>query len=205
MKGILVVVAICGYLCCVAGLPATSKIGRDVELVSLKEGDQPIVDTGYGFDGSFSNPFGGFLDGFESLMAQVRQQMQSLWNQFPVIKAGNSSDELPSFSSFNGFGGFPQIGDLDLGKGNTTSETKIIDGHKVIINQTEYHKDSANGSSFFKVRVIDIQPTEKDSEEVTSTIPPVKDRESLENSVDNEIQKNNEVGTKGAPEKLRAI
>ncbi|XP_056631968.1 uncharacterized protein LOC130442029 [Diorhabda sublineata] len=194
MKGTLVFVAICGYLCCVAALPATSQVDRDVEFVQSKEkpGDQPIIDTGYGFDGPFSNPFGGFLDGFESLMAQVRQQVESLWNQFPVIRAGNSSDQIPSFSSFNAFGGFPQIDDLDLGKGNTTSETKIIDGHKVIINQTEYHKDSENGSAFFKVRVIDVQPTEKDSEEVTSTVSPIKDTESLENSVENEIQKNNE-------------
>lgn len=50
-------------------------------------------------------------------MARMRQQMDFLFNRFPL---GNSSREEGSFPS-----GFVGIPDLDLGKGNTTSVTKV--------------------------------------------------------------------------------
>ncbi|KAJ8969292.1 hypothetical protein NQ314_001831 [Rhamnusium bicolor] len=75
----------------------------------------------------------------------------------------------------------------------------VIDGHKVVINETEYKKEDDFGGAFFKVRIIDVKPesgeltTNKDVEEVTTVpVPSVRDRESVENSVENEIFKSRE-------------
>lgn len=216
MKGASVVVFALLGLYCVTALPATSKqIDDSIEFVPRKEthGEQPIIDTGVGFGyGPFSsNPFSGLYENIESLMTRVRQQMESIMNRFPGFRTGNSSVEIPDFNSFGELPPFPQFDDVDLGKGNTTSETKIIDGHKVVINQTEFKKDTPNGSAFYKLRVIDVKPqdfhTEKDTTQTITTSPAIperKDREPLENSVENEIYKNTEVGTDSAPEKLTA-
>lgn len=88
----------------------------------------------------------------------------------------------------------------------------MINGHKVVINETEYKHDGDLGGSFFKVRIIDVQPnsseemsTEKEAEAVTPTQIILKDRESVENSFENEIPKNKEieVGKRHTPEKLQ--
>lgn len=86
---------------------------------------------------------------------------------------------------------------------------QVIDGHKVVINETEYKKEDDFGGAFFKVRIIDVRPdsselTTNTDAEVITTPPSIPDRESIENSIENEIIKNDEVGTKGAPEKLQA-
>lgn len=86
---------------------------------------------------------------------------------------------------------------------------QVIDGHKVVINETEYKKEDDFGGAFFKVRIIDVRPdssevTTNGDAEVVTTPPAVPDRESIENSIENEITKSKEVGTKSAPEKLQA-
>ncbi|XP_050506524.1 uncharacterized protein LOC126884580 isoform X2 [Diabrotica virgifera virgifera] len=196
MRGTLAVIALLGYLCCTTALPATSKqIDDDIELFSPKEThvEQPVIDTdaGFGFDG-FSNHFSGLFDNFESILTKIKQQMDQLMNSFPVFRTGNSTGDFPDFPNFGGdLPQIPQFGDIDLSKGNTTSETKIIDGHKVVINNTQYHKDGENGSAFFQVRVIDVQPTETEDATASANAMP-KDREDVENSIDNEIIKNKE-------------
>ncbi|RZC36535.1 uncharacterized protein BDFB_013910, partial [Asbolus verrucosus] len=111
-------------------------------------------------------------------------QMDYLLKGLPV---GNRTIENSEFP------GFP---DIDLSKGNTTSITKVIDGHKVVINETEYKHEGDFGGSFFKVRIIDVQPdsseltTEKNAEEITTNS---KDTESVENSFENEIPKTREI------------
>lgn len=87
----------------------------------------------------------------------------------------------------------------------------------MIINDTEYKNSDEHGGSFFHIRVIDVKPNsgevestegKSSSEEKSSTSPPplIRDRESVENTIENEIPKSKEVGTtKGAPEKLKAI
>lgn len=81
----------------------------------------------------------------------------------------------------------------------------------MVINETEYKKDSENGNTVFKVRIVDIQPNEsaestEASAEVVPTVDTTKDVEPLEASVENEIPKiqENEVGKENAPEKLTA-
>lgn len=80
----------------------------------------------------------------------------------------------------------------------------MIDGHKVVINETEYKRDGEFGGTYFKVRVIDVKP---DSNEATTdqAVTTEKDVESVENSFENEIPKNKEteVGKTNVPEKLQ--
>lgn len=50
------------------------------------------------------------------------------------------------------------FGDIDWSKGNTTSTTKVIDGHVVTVNETSYKDDDSD--LVLHVKVIDVKPTE---------------------------------------------
>ncbi|XP_044748561.1 uncharacterized protein LOC123309480 isoform X2 [Coccinella septempunctata] len=118
----------------------------------------------------------------QGVMRRMREQMNALLNHF-----GSSNGTVTEVENFSGFG-LPGIPDLDLGKGNTTSVTKVIDGHKVVINETKYSNENANGGAFFKVRVIEVKPENENAPGVPPrTIP--RDVEPLENSQENEISK----------------
>ncbi|XP_023013082.1 virus-induced RNA 1 [Leptinotarsa decemlineata] len=215
MKVLVLLACLLGCISIGAALPA-AKLNDDVEILPPKPniyGDQPIIDTGVIGEGSFySNPFGGFLDGIEGMMARLRQQMEAIFRRFPGIRAGNSSDEAFDFPSFEEglpvLPNFPSLNPIDLGKGNTTSITKVIDGHKVIINETEYKKEDEFGGSFFKVRIIDVQPdeegltTDKNAEGIPTGSDAPQDTESVESSIENEIPKDKE-DPSPVPEKLR--
>ncbi|XP_060532438.1 icarapin-like [Cylas formicarius] len=207
MKVITAVILSLGFLAVCSGLPASKK--DDVEFVPPERspfGDKPIVDTGAfdGWGGPFSNPFGGLFENIESVMTRMRQQIEDLLKRFP-LKRGNSTEEIPDFA-LEGLPVFPRFGDIDLGKANKTSVTKVIDGHKVVINETAYENQDDLGGTFFKVRIIDVKPdsSEQTTEKEAETIPDNnKDRESSENSFENEIPKSKEVGnTNSFPEKL---
>ncbi|KAL3266497.1 hypothetical protein HHI36_010667 [Cryptolaemus montrouzieri] len=118
----------------------------------------------------------------ESMMKRMREQMNALLNRFGSGNGTSITDveDLPGFA-------FPSIPELDLGKGNTTSVTKVIDGHKVVINETRYGKEDEHGGAFFKVRVIEVKPEKPDVEVDTVAAP--RDVESVENSQENEIPK----------------
>lgn len=184
---------------CVSSLPARPS---DTELIDPKYGNQPIVDTGVisaGGGGFFDNSFDIFRS-MESAMRRMREQMGALLNRF-----GTSNGTIADVDDFSGFG-LPAIPDLDLGKGNTTSVTKVIDGHKVVINETKYSNENANGGAFFKVRVIEVKPENPGQEPGVATNTTPRDVEPLENSKENEISKQagNEVGSQSnAPEKLQ--
>lgn len=87
----------------------------------------------------------------------------------------------------------------------------MIDGHKVVINETEYKQEGDNGQSFFRVRIVDIHPeddvatTEPNAEEIP-VVSTTKDTEPLEASVENEIPRvnENEVGKENDPAKLES-
>lgn len=89
---------------------------------------------------------------------------------------------------------------------------QIINGHKVVINETEYKSDGDNGGAVIRVRVVDVHPEESDetteanAEVIPTTTDVTKDVESVEASVENEIPKiqENEVGKENEPEKLTA-
>ncbi|XP_018359660.1 PREDICTED: icarapin-like [Trachymyrmex cornetzi] len=82
---------------------------------------------------------------------------------------------------------------------NTTSTTKIIDGHVVTLNETTYSRGNENGDISFRIRIIDVKPlnetevigggsTEQPSE------PDPGSRETVE-EFNNEIPKNTETLT----------
>lgn len=54
-------------------------------------------------------------------MTRMRQQMETLLKRFPPIRS-NSTEEIPEFPLGVDL---PAFGDIDLGKGNTTSVTKV--------------------------------------------------------------------------------
>ncbi|XP_017773767.1 PREDICTED: uncharacterized protein LOC108560641 [Nicrophorus vespilloides] len=204
----LVLLAICSFS---AAYPANIKdVSEEVDIVPL-EGRRPsahipayfdedfddvgVVDTGY-FPSSY-NPFSGFYSGLEAMMRSMREQLAFILNNLPA-RSNRTEDGLPGLGVF---------GNVDLSKGNTTSVTKVIDGHKVVINETQYENKDENGGSFYKVRIINVLPdseetTNGDSEETTngdSEIVPVteshRDVEPIEDSLENEIEKSDKEGS----------
>uniref|UniRef100_A0A336KKE7 CSON011373 protein n=1 Tax=Culicoides sonorensis TaxID=179676 RepID=A0A336KKE7_CULSO len=62
------------------------------------------------------------------------------------------------------------IDDDDVNKGNTTSTVKIVDNHKVVINDTTYKKDTPYGTQFVKVRTVHVKPLNESGEIETSEV-----------------------------------
>lgn len=114
------------------------------------------------------NPFTWQLSSYlDDLMKRLRDRFAGSWNPFY-----GGSDFGPS-----GPGLFP----IDIpedssedGQTNTTSTVKIIDGHKVIINDTYYTKHTDFGTSVYKVRVIDVKPLDGNEEGTPSTEKPIE-------------------------------
>ncbi|VEN55888.1 unnamed protein product [Callosobruchus maculatus] len=87
---------------------------------------------------------------------------------------------------------------------NSVTKLTIINGHKVVINETEYSKDDDLGGSFFHVRVIDVRPEDEGKSGESSTSKDDASREPLagQDSKENEIPQNSrEVGVP-KPEKI---
>lgn len=101
----------------------------------------------------FTWQFSSYLD---DVIKRVRDRFAGSWNPFY-----GGGDFIPS-----GPGLFPidipdvETADVEGGQTNSTSTVKVIDGHKVIINDTYYTKKTDFGTSVFKVRVIDVQPAD---------------------------------------------
>ncbi|KAF5292528.1 hypothetical protein FQR65_LT01674 [Abscondita terminalis] len=161
----------------------------EVDFVPLEEGRRPgapfvpngVIDIDAN-PGTFlgnpfydTNPFPSLFESFNALMYRMRQQLGHLLGRLP--------DRDANFPELH----IPNVGNIDLGKGNTTSVTKVIDGHKVTINETEYKQEGDNGGSYFKVRVIDVHPDSAEGTDKPLESPINKDRESMEDS--NEILK----------------
>lgn len=100
------------------------------------------------------NPFSWHLSGYlDDLMKRVRDRFAGSWNPF------YGGDFIPSG---------PGVWPVDIpeessedGATNSTSTVKVIDGHKVVINDTYYTKKTDFGTSIFKVRVIDVKPVDE--------------------------------------------
>lgn len=109
----------------------------------------------------FTWQFSSYLD---DIIKRVRDRFAGSWNPF----YGGGGDFIPS-----GPGLFPiDIPDVDSAEGgqtNSTSTVKVIDGHKVIINDTYYTKKTDFGTSVFKVRVIDVQPADDGDDDKSAT------------------------------------
>ncbi|XP_069962316.1 uncharacterized protein vir-1 [Bactrocera oleae] len=143
-----------------------------------------VIDTGVGYPFLQPHPLPfsfnlGFFDAFEDIFRRLRNQ---IWS--------SSDDDLGAF---------------DTSKGNTTSTVKVVDGHKIEVNETVY----GDADNLFKVRLVNIRPLASGEEvdetpnskapnPVTSAPNKKNDesesderREPLEkNSYDNEIKRN---------------
>lgn len=59
----------------------------------------------------------------------------------------------------NYFWNMPDITDMKIPEGaNTTSTTKVINGHVITINETTYTSGDENGGTAFRIRIIDVKP-----------------------------------------------
>ncbi|XP_014604275.1 PREDICTED: icarapin-like [Polistes canadensis] len=79
-------------------------------------------------------------DTLHQIMNRLREQMASIASRFPLN---------PGFST--------PWSKIPLG-GNTTSTTKIINGHVLTINETIYKDNNDTDGIIFRVRVIDVKP-----------------------------------------------
>ncbi|XP_015509604.1 icarapin-like [Neodiprion pinetum] len=164
---------------------ASSESDEDFEKVG------PILvlsdDLEDGFGGSFfssfpNNPFDGFLTRMQNMMKRLREQVAA---------------SLPDLGSSDGLYDIPKIPE----GANTTSTTKVINGHVVTVNETTYSDGDENSGTVLRVRVVDIKPVNEtenpDSEDVTtpanneppssSSSSPDRSVESLEDFSKNEI------------------
>uniref|UniRef100_A0A1L8DPP1 Putative salivary secreted mucin 3 n=1 Tax=Nyssomyia neivai TaxID=330878 RepID=A0A1L8DPP1_9DIPT len=191
----------------VAAVPARYNPNDDAEVVVVplekqdpsQKGD---ADPGFGgFDGvieedipggfftifrPFSFDFGSIFRNFEESLRNFRTQFANPWADGPF--GGDDGD------------------DGDEPKGNTTSTVQIIDGHKVIVNETTYVKNTDFGTSIIKHRTVEVQPQDDEESEGTTNNPKAetttkrdteieKDVESKEiNTDDNEISPGLDLG-----------
>lgn len=95
----------------------------------------------------------------------------------------------------NYFWNTPDITNFNIPEGaNTTSTTKIINGHVVTVNETTYTSGDENGGTAFRIRIIDVKP--QNENDITTKIgddsTPKTPSESAETVEDfnNEISKN---------------
>jgi len=100
------------------------------------EGYNPF---GINFNPLRNNPLDGFLESMQSVMNRIREQMAGVLSGLP------------------GQGAFAPWGQIPEG-GNTTSTTKIIDGHVVTVNETTYQNGDDNSNTVFRIRTVDVKP-----------------------------------------------
>lgn len=116
-----------------------------------------FVDTGagYPFLAPLPRPFSfnlGFFDSFDDIFRGLRNRLWSV---------DSGSDESSDEGNF-GLGSNP-IND-------TTSVVKVVDGHKVEINETVIGNGDGAGGALFKFRIINIRPLESGEEVAEGTV-----------------------------------
>lgn len=164
------------------GFPAKSNDDAEViDVVPLVRQRPTFHDVGFGDDfdgiidtGSFEpedagfgtpyNPFqfdfSGLLHSLDDYMRRMRDRFANVWTRVPYPDTDTD-------------GGLGFVGSND--KGNTTSKVEIIDGHKVIVNDTVYTRNTDFGTSIVKVRTVEVVPnTDETTESESTTSAPVK-------------------------------
>lgn len=143
-----------------------------------------FVDTGagYPFLAPIPRPFSfnlGFFDSFEDIFRGLRNR---LWS-------GDSDSTETSDEANFGLGNGP-IND-------TTSVVKVVDGHKVEINETVIGNGNGSGGALFKFRIINIRPLEsgEDVSEGTITSAPKPASESSITTRPRDIEGNSDENT----------
>uniref|UniRef100_A0A2M4A4S9 Putative salivary secreted mucin 3 n=2 Tax=Anopheles triannulatus TaxID=58253 RepID=A0A2M4A4S9_9DIPT len=127
------------------------------------------------------NPFSWHLSGYlDDILKRMRDRFAGSWNPFysgipstvDFVPSGPGiwPSELPSDDSSS----------EDGTNTNSTSTVKVIDGHKVVINDTYYTKKTEYGTSIFKVRVIDVKPASGEGDGAEETVPAPKPEQPTE-------------------------
>lgn len=149
-----------------------------------------FVDTGagYPFLAPLPRPFSfnlGFFDSFDDIFRGLRNRLLSV-----------DSDSSESSEGGIGFGSDPI--------NNTTSVVKVVDGHKVEINETVIGKGDGAGGSLFKFRIINIRPLESGEEVVEGTqtsAPPALDNNNIPSTTNRrDIEENSDEVAKSSNE-----
>ncbi|XP_026834642.1 uncharacterized protein LOC6543049 isoform X1 [Drosophila erecta] len=152
-------------------LPARNDPQDDTEVDKVQpESDfnnfSGVIDTGSGYPFLQPHPSSlnvGFFDSFDDIFRRLRAR---LW---PVIASDSGEDGAARTGAFDDSSdgsiagslfGLPPINPLDSQKANTTSTIKVVDGHKVEINETVY----GDSNSVFKVRLVNVRPLESGEE-----------------------------------------
>lgn len=135
----------------------------------------------------FTWQFSSYLD---DLIKRIRDRMAGSWN--PFYGGGDFAHSGPGVWPIE----IPDDDSSEDAKTNTTSTVKIIDGHKVVINDTYYTKKTGYGTSIYKVRVIDVKPAGEGETEKPATAEDEKPVESgnRHGADDEETTKKNEEG-----------
>ncbi|EDW12943.2 uncharacterized protein LOC6577536 [Drosophila mojavensis] len=158
-------------------LPARNSPQDDAEVIPLPqaqpESSDPsfhdfkgVIDTGAGNPFLQSNPsvfrFNlGFANTFDDIFRRLRARLWPIAvDEDDSVAGSGDSAESPL-----GFGLRP-LTPLSTKNGNTTSTVKVVDGHKVEINETVY----GDSNSLFKVRLVNVRPLESGEEVVEGVI-----------------------------------
>ncbi|ALC38498.1 vir-1 [Drosophila busckii] len=117
------------------------------------------IDTGsgYPFLNAHPAPFSpGFFNNFDDIFRRFRAH---LW---PIVADSDEANAGSGDSDEIGFGFRPLIPvTLNNENATKTSTVKVVNGHKVEINETTYGDES---SGLFKVRVVNVRPLESGEE-----------------------------------------
>lgn len=109
-----------------------------------------VIDTGSGYPFLQPNPSVirvGFFDSFDDLFRRLSERLfpAGVFGRGGSDSSGADSDEFGISTA------------IDPKKANSTSTVKVVDGHKVEVNETVY----GDKDSVFKIRVVNIRPLEE--------------------------------------------
>ncbi|XP_058063061.1 histone-lysine N-methyltransferase SETD1B isoform X2 [Anopheles bellator] len=149
------------------------------------------------------NPFSWHLSGYlDDILKRMRDRFAGSWNPF-FSGIPSAGDFVPSGPGIWPADGIPDDSAED-GNTNSTSTVKVIDGHKVVINDTYYTKKTEFGTSIFKVRVIDVKPAGDDSASEPTEKPketPTEVETGNRNGADDDVERKPAVPATEAPKR----
>jgi hypothetical protein len=116
------------------------------------------------------------LNHMETMLKRMQQQMSSLWGSVltPNVQRRPFRPVFPSFESAETDNNNTETINIDKlpdNYSNSTSETKVVDGHVVQVNKTIHKTSSGNNSGFFSFQVINVRPTQEPSTSSTPAEP----------------------------------
>ncbi|XP_046388186.1 icarapin-like [Ischnura elegans] len=125
--------------------------GRPRDVEESSEEDFGVRRSPDDYESPWSGSFSNFFQGMQAMMWQLRNQMQEVLRRIPQESLEGSS----GFEIAQPWNGIP---------GNSTSTTKVINGHVVTVNETTYTRGTNGSSAVFHIKVVDIKPQQSAQE-----------------------------------------